>query len=500
MLAGAKTVYGSERESVTLWFSMAPKPSPGVVKNNFTSTVDVGDAFDYTRAILSARRRMIGHDHVMYVAPRESRHIQGQVRLTLTDQLTQRQWPDVVNIAFSNNDIKGHSTSDWVKMGLISPNLEIEIPYRVMIPIDLMGILVTGKAISVTHDGLPAVRMQADLENLGGVAGLAAAMSAAAGISPGELPVRELQQKLVEYEVLPPEVLQRQIQETMLTSEDMKYWIGLLDDSQKLYNYSDMGYLDVRKEPIPIVMVCTAGPEIVPLLKEELRKDASLRRLTVARALAWYGEAEAFPVLLEHMQPYLEEEELPPRSSKMRHSNTPPDQGAMPDLAYLLYTMAMLSDPRAIPVMEQAISKLKPTWEKLTDPRHGLFYYVDSICDIAERLGNSACVPILKKLHDNPLFQGNVMTEELQPDYFLERKAYLELVIGRALARCGEPEGLRILAAFTADRRKLLVRHARQELKDITGMDLESSDQWSQFASTQSSLQTKPWKAARGST
>lgn len=38
----------------------------------------------------------------------------------------QRRCPDVVNIHYSNHDVKGPSDSFGVRMGLISPNLEIE--------------------------------------------------------------------------------------------------------------------------------------------------------------------------------------------------------------------------------------------------------------------------------------------------------------------------------------------------------------------------------------
>jgi hypothetical protein len=59
----------------------------------------------------------------------------------------------VVYIAFSNNDIKGQISSDWMRMGLIPPHLEIEVPYGVA-PKGLENILVTGKAVSTTHDSL----------------------------------------------------------------------------------------------------------------------------------------------------------------------------------------------------------------------------------------------------------------------------------------------------------------------------------------------------------
>jgi len=71
---------------------------------------------------------------VAYIATRESRRIVGDVTQTLNDQLLQRCWPDVINIAVSNNDIKGQISSDWMRIGMISPNLEIESPYRILLP------------------------------------------------------------------------------------------------------------------------------------------------------------------------------------------------------------------------------------------------------------------------------------------------------------------------------------------------------------------------------
>src|SRR5690606_35177116 len=109
---------------------------------------------------------------------------------TLNDQLRQRKWEDVINVAFSNHDVKGHTGSDWLRVGLIPPNLEIEVSYRAILPETLENILVVGKAISATHDALPAIRMQADLENLGGVAALAAAQAVHENCAPHEIDIR----------------------------------------------------------------------------------------------------------------------------------------------------------------------------------------------------------------------------------------------------------------------------------------------------------------------
>ncbi|MFW6097384.1 MAG: FAD-dependent oxidoreductase, partial [Chloroflexota bacterium] len=223
--AGAEATYGAARDHVVMWYSLAQFARPGRTRNNFTSMVDVGNVQDYTRAILAGRRRRRerDHDHGVYVATRESRHIRGEVELTLNDQLLQRRWRDVINVAFSNHDVKGHSKSDWVRLGLIPPNLEVEIPYRALLPVGLKNILVVGKAISASHDALPAIRMQADMENLGGAAAVAV-LTAAANACHHDFDLRDvdvaaLQEELVAAGVLPPEIVSRTLQPWRLEGE-----------------------------------------------------------------------------------------------------------------------------------------------------------------------------------------------------------------------------------------------------------------------------------------
>jgi flavin-dependent dehydrogenase len=497
--AGAEHAYGSDREGVTMWYSMIPLLRPGVYKNNFTSTVNVGDPLDYTRAILSARRRLTGgHDHGTYVAPRESRHVIGGVRISLTDILTMRRWPDVVNIHFSNHDVKGHNTSDWLRMGLIPPNLEVELPYRALIPLNVGGVIVTGKAFSATHDSLPPIRMQADLENLGFVAGTAAAMAAARGVEPRDLPVRDLQTALVSADILPADVPDRSLPEAAApTDAEMRGWVEALNDADLLFQYGEMEMHEVRREPIPIVQVCTAGPAIIPWLLEALAQPE--RRLMAARALAWYGDRAATPVLLAEISRHLDGvDEVPRRTAAIRYTQASPDHGAMPELAYLLHTLAWVRDELAIPVLMQVAGKLNPTYERFTEHHSGVFHYVDAICDVAERLGHPGCLPALRRLREYPLFQDRVSTAMVQPDYFEERLAYLESTIGRAMARCGDPAGLQILIGYLQDSRRMLVIHAHRELQRISGLDLPAaSAAWQAWAAGLAVLKPCPWISER---
>ena len=55
-------------------------------------------------------------------------------------------------------------------------------------------------------------------------------------------------------------------------------------------------------------------------------------------------------------------------------------------------------------------------------------------------------------------------------DSVLERRSYLELCLGRALARCGDRRGYDILLRYVTDIRGTLARSASDELHDLLGV------------------------------
>lgn len=470
--AGAPFIYGADRTHDVMWYSLAQYATPGLIRNNFTSTVDVSNIEDVTRAILAGRRRGDAtHDHGIYVATRESRHVRGEAVLTMTDQLRHRQWPDVVNIHYSNHDIKGQSTSPWVRSGLIPPNLEIEIPYRLLLPRGLDGILIVGKAFSVTHDALPAVRMQADLENLGGVAGLAAAQTVKEGTSPRAIDLHRLQRRLVSEGILPETVLTRDIGCRRRTDAELRTLIDELTGEEPLYTYSDMQMGEIFAGQIPFVEIVSAGERAVPLLETALTGANGKRRVVLAQALALLGAHTAVPVLIAAIEDALSSDVLPARDSSIRHAGYPPDQGAMPDVVYLLFSLGMVPDRRALPIWEHVAALLHPTTENLRDRFSGTFSYVDALCHAAERAGDPAMIPPLQRVHDHPAVRDQVCPRGFQSDYFQERQAMLELALARGLARCGGGDGYRLLIAYLDDVRALLAEAAHSELIALTGVD-----------------------------
>jgi len=487
--AGAEYVYGSARDHLAMWYSIAQFARPGRSRNNFTSTVDVSNVEDYTRAILAGRRRGENcHDHGIYVASRETRHILADVVLTLTDQLLQRAWPDVVNVHFSNHDVKGVSGADWVNLGLIPPNLEVEIPYRALLPRGLEGILVVGKAFSATHDALPAIRMQADLENLGGVAGLAASLAVQDRCTPRAISINELQRRLVDAGVLPREILDRRLTARVYANEDLETLVESLTADHPLYDYSDMDMNEVYRGAIPFAEVCTAGPRIVPILERAIETARGQRQVLIAQALATYQSPSATPVLIDEIERQLADGKLPSRTSRIRHANLPPDQGAMPDAAYLLYSLGIACDHRSVPVWHRVADLLEASEEDIRDRFKGVFYYVHAVCSGAERLGDPAAIPILEQIHSHLTLQNQHTRSRFQPDFFQERQAFLELTIGRAMARCGSAAGYRVLIAYLDDTRALLAEHAHTELREITNEDFgKDAGAWSSWLATPNS-------------
>ncbi|MEH7095804.1 FAD-dependent oxidoreductase [Neobacillus vireti] len=485
--AGAEFVYGSVRDNLVMWYSLAQYNSPGKLQNNFTSMVNVADVRDYTRAILAGRRRWSidvdgCHDHGVYVAPRESRHIVGDVVMKISDQLLQRSWPDVINIHFSNHDIKGISEANWVHSGLIPPNLEIEIPYRLLLPKGLEGILVAGKAISATHDALPAIRMQSDLENLGGIAGLAAAMAVKEGKFPRQLDYPLLQERIVKEGLLSERILTRKLKPIHYTDEELLSLIHSIEVDEPLYEYSNMRMNEIYQNRIPFVEICSVGKRIIPFLEKAHEEAEGVRKVRIAQALAIYESTVGVPTLISEIMTLLQGEGLPKRTANILYVTMPPDHGAMPDVCYLLYSLGLPRDKRSIEVWQKVAELLDPSEEDFKDSMSGIFYYIHAVSIGAERLGSQDAIPVLKQLLQIPFVNHQHCYQGHQADYFLERRSILELAIGRALARCGSKKGYQILIRYLDDVRSLLSKQAHSELKRLSGLHLRMDKQsWSDW-------------------
>jgi hypothetical protein len=472
--AGADYVVGSNRDHVPMWANLAQFVDPGRNWNHFTSTADVTNVEDYTRYVMVGRRRGECHDHGIYIASRETRHIRGEVTLTLTDQLKYKRWPDVINIHYSNCDIKGKVASDWLRIGLVPPNQNVEIPYRALLPVGLENILVVGKALSATKDVLATIRMQADQQNLGGVAALAAAQAINEGVTPRQINLSKLQKRLINLDLLPKEILTRNLDEKPYEPEEIKKFVSEFQPEKQLYEYSNMPMFEVYRKKIPFVEVCTSQRSVaVPILIEELEKSTGKKAIRIAQALAMFGHPAAVPILSSEIETYLQTGVLPKREKEIVYTELPPDQGAMPDLAYLIYALGLTRDRRSLPLMEKIVSLLSPTDEDFRDFYKGTFYYVDAVCFVLELLNNKDSIPMLKTLHMYNSLNQMYVYDHLDVDFVNERQALLELGLGRALALSGSPKGIKILISYLDDNRRILNEFAHITLIKTTGRNFE---------------------------
>jgi hypothetical protein len=135
-------------------------------------------------------------DTATQIGVRETRRIVGDYTLTLGDLQNGRRFEDTIALCGYPVDIHDPSGSGG-GMADAPPTANIyEIPYRVMVPRDVEGLLVAGRAVSATHEALAAIRVMPPCFAMGEAAGTAAAMSLEADCAPRAVDVPELQARL----------------------------------------------------------------------------------------------------------------------------------------------------------------------------------------------------------------------------------------------------------------------------------------------------------------
>jgi len=475
--AGAEHVYGNTRDRLTQWTAIAFYREPDGLGNNHLEAGDIGDIFDYTRFILTNRRRGGNiHDHGNYVAPRETRHILGEVTNTLVDQLLLTRYPDTVAVLFSNWDMKGLWFADIVDFGINPPHEEIEIPYRALIPRKLEQLIIAGKAFSLTHDACAAPRMQRDLILLGGAVGLAAAFAIRDGVSPRRLEVGKVQRRLVETGNMPARVLEH----APPPPPDLRALVDGLTGDEPL-EWQEMLASEKATAVSPVIQICCAdSAAVVPLLRDAFGASEGKRRLLLARLLLWERCDEgADPVFEEVRRQLAECDGLPRRLGAIFWSSGSPEQAIQPEIIFLVNALVRVKDPRLVGLMSDLVERIVRATRDYRDIRAGIFDYVRMVAMAAERIASTEFVPMLKQLLELPEVREAACPQGLELDHMTERRTYLALALSRALARCGQKDGLVELAELLGDSRSLYARSAHMELRAITGMDHPlSRDRW----------------------
>lgn len=137
-------------------------------------------------------------DTAAQVGVRETRRIEGEYTLTLEDLQKGRSFSDTVALCGYPVDIHDPTgASDGFEHGLGPTANVYEIPYRVMVPKALDGLLVSGRAVSATHEALGAIRVMPPCFALGQAAGVAARLAVQSDIAPRNLGYNALRSTLI---------------------------------------------------------------------------------------------------------------------------------------------------------------------------------------------------------------------------------------------------------------------------------------------------------------
>ena len=175
-----------------------PGRGEGDVHSYFAGELSAIDVEHLTHVQIELRRRILlsldfyrervpGFEQVQLLAfasqigTRESRRIAGEQMITQDDVSSGRNFCDAIGRAGIGYDPIG----------------SYQVPYGSLVPQRIDGLLVSGRCISTDHWTMQAARLIPPAMMTGQAAGTAAAMAVAQGVSPRDLDVAALQQRLV---------------------------------------------------------------------------------------------------------------------------------------------------------------------------------------------------------------------------------------------------------------------------------------------------------------
>jgi len=471
--AGAEYTYGNTRDRMTMFTAMSPLDRPAHYGGCFFVTCDVEDIVEYSSFIILSRRRpmdKVRYDHANMVSPRETRHITGEIGLTLKDQMLLRAFPDTIHISFSNYDLKGKAMAEVVLMGILPPATDVEIPYRAIIPKTVDGLIMSGRGYSITHDALAGPRMQTDMQEFGASCGLAAALSVKNGVLPRALNVRELQERLVAKDCVWPRVLEDRAYDNDI---DLEALIDSLTGDEP-FNWLLMASDERLTQAPTVAQLYYADTEtILPLLLKAYLKAEGARRKLLARALAWHGSEAGIDDMLEQIHFMMSQGTPLPKVERENYfAGTSPNQENAPDLIFWLNATVRAGAEKALPLYKELVERIHIAKRDYTDVKASIFEYVECVAYAAERTGLPGFVPLLKSLLTLPELRNRIVTKGIENDFFKERQAWLVHYLYRAIARCGDKSGLTGLCALLRDKRMTLSKNSLIELQKMTGISL----------------------------
>jgi hypothetical protein len=297
-MAGCSYTFGRETDGVPHSYSqpstMLREDNRLAVQNFDIGYCDPADAWDLSRSRIKGIKhydveKYTDKNRIIKIAPlpgiRNSRQINGRYRLKFSDQIISSEFDDV--IAYSPGHYDNHAmdyeneseeTMLWVwALGNWSMPIGCEIPYRSLLPENILNLIVACRAISMEHDAHNQLRMQRDMQRIGEAAGVAASIAHATGKRPCDIDVKQIQAILFSTGAL--------------KNKDNNYhWDGWKPENIFFVSKQLSGGADIRKLIGNIA-------EKSDLLKK-MSADVPDEKYNAALILGISGDSNAFQVLM----------------------------------------------------------------------------------------------------------------------------------------------------------------------------------------------------------
>jgi hypothetical protein len=450
--AGADYSY-TDGLSVAVQGSGLPFKNPNDFYNNTDWTfINDSDMLDVWRAFILAKDKFKEqYDIGKIPQTRERRRMVGDFTIGVLDVYNGRTYPDTISAHLSSFDTHGFTEDPF--FSLKPPehggvDVLAFVPFRSLLPKGLEGIAVTGLGASAHRDAMPVIRMQPCLQNQGYAVGMAAAMAKFNNQKIRYIDIKILQKELVEIESLPEHVLTdtdnypppfEKIQEAAKSVvEELKgLEVILWDQERGISALVDQYHLTANEE----------------------------HKLIYARILGMLGNPTGWKELIKAIDRYEEWDE------GWNFTGMGQFGRSISYLDSLIISAGRTKRTEALP----SIIRLA---EKLTPESH--FSHFRAVAIALETIGDPKGAEPLFKILEMPGLRGHVMPDiktakKLTPahknDVSTRNNSLRELILGRALYKCGDFNGVgnQILNDYSKDLRGHYYRHANGVLQLFSG-------------------------------
>lgn len=441
--AGAAYAY-TDAETLAVQGTGLPFKNPNDFYNNtdWTFTND-SDMLDVWRTFIVGKEKFKDqYDIGKMVQTRERRRMVGDFTISVMDVYNGRTYPDTISIHRSSFDTHGFTVDPYFALkppAHSGVDVTAYVPLRALLPKGLDGIIVTGLGASAHRDAMPVIRMQPCLQNQGYAVGIAAAMVAAENKLIRDLNIKKLQQKILAIGSITPEV------------------IGHTDNFPPSDESIRLAAKQVTNNLDGLETVLWDLNHGLPVLSDFYRiAQSDDDKLVYARILGMYDRNDGYESLQKAVDGFETWDE------GWNYTGMGQFGASMSYMDSIIIALGNCKKKESIPSIIRIAKKLTP---------ESRFSHFRAVAIALETIADESAAKELFDLLQMKGMTGHAMTDihkaiEMTPedkvDTSTRNNSLRELVLGRALFKCGDFNGLgaRILEEYSRDLRGHYYRHA----------------------------------------